>query len=792
MRKYLLADRMASRASFSSKSCLLMNSLLLRSFSPFCLSRSRYFQLPRRDKASAATTATQDFTNNETQAQSVLLNFIKRQSTLKTKESKIYNKAKSRGEQKQNYQIKVRRQGRFAESQSRPISRLSRNDQKSQLARQQESILTPEFTSELTTASDLVSKPVVSREVTTELLRSGQIVYESIKPNFEQPEVPKLAHNLSRVLFEPNVYHQLQDARSRIYNFTPFLKNIIKIEDFDFNKTTGFIPSGRDATLLNLANYLNTHNEQRRLKSKIHKKNKNTSKKYDIEYYSSTSSMTGLLCQLHYFLSNRRPPSFSNLSTTFSNIAPKFSAGARCASSVIVTPKQNATLDLKTLYSIDADKSTDNEIVLSVLGRSLEKLLVTDEAEFNNKFKLNSKAASSSSSSPSTPELDPESYHYAKIGKFLVRSQLDCYDPRLPNTGTFDLKTRAVCAVRYDMKYVQNEQKNKSGYQILKRYGQFESHEREKYDLIRSAMLKYSFQARIGNMDGIFICYHNIEKIFGFEYVPLSDLDDIFHSYSEEESHEEPNDLQVTDDVEDYKAGISSFVADNEFKFSYKILQDILDLIIKDYMPQDSDLNSFRLIFKERKRGNLSFLYVIFAPLTPDQVAKIQAIGIGKDKLLIDQNLSSLVESSDENHKVKASLDPNYYKIKEEVQKEKFYEVIEETLPNVRGFEVSVDHYFNDMLDTKMYPSPSSKDVKWSIRYEIKELSQETAQAMYPKFLKEKASLSWSQPPQQNEFINTLRHYGRFGRKREKYWRRLESKSGGGQVMWKPDSEFNK
>lgn len=55
------------------------------------------------------------------------------------------------------------------------------------------------------------------------------------------------------------------------------------------------------------------------------------------------------------------------------------------------------------------------------------------------------------------------------------------------------------------------------------------------YDLVRSGMLKYrcvalrtgnvadhpSLQARIGNMDGIFVAYHNTRRMFGFQYLPL-------------------------------------------------------------------------------------------------------------------------------------------------------------------------------------------------------------------------------------------------------------------------------
>jgi hypothetical protein len=87
-----------------------------------------------------------------------------------------------------------------------------------------------------------------------------------------------------------------------------------------------------------------------------------------------------------------------------------------------------------------------------------------------------------------------------------------------------------------------------SGYQINKLQGQFESFEREFYDLMRSALLKYwsvlfalqlmiislishiglalSFQARIGQMDGIFVAYHNTAKMFGFQYLTMADMDE--------------------------------------------------------------------------------------------------------------------------------------------------------------------------------------------------------------------------------------------------------------------------
>lgn len=57
--------------------------------------------------------------------------------------------------------------------------------------------------------------------------------------------------------------------------------------------------------------------------------------------------------------------------------------------------------------------------------------------------------------------------------------------------------------------------------------GEFNSYEREWYDMARSVLLKYSFQARLGRMTGVFVAYHNTSQIFGLEYVPLAVMDKI-------------------------------------------------------------------------------------------------------------------------------------------------------------------------------------------------------------------------------------------------------------------------
>ena len=43
--------------------------------------------------------------------------------------------------------------------------------------------------------------------------------------------------------------------------------------------------------------------------------------------------------------------------------------------------------------------------------------------------------------------------------------------------------------------------------------------------MTRAAFLEYSFQARIGGMDGVMVAYHNTARIFGFQYVPLQEMD---------------------------------------------------------------------------------------------------------------------------------------------------------------------------------------------------------------------------------------------------------------------------
>ncbi|EAU86245.2 hypothetical protein CC1G_03456 [Coprinopsis cinerea okayama7 len=316
-----------------------------------------------------------------------------------------------------------------------------------------------------------------------------------LKPEGEVLRVAKLAHGLDRVLFNPGV-HWVQDPRSRVYNFTPWLEKIPKVSEFDYDRIPGFVPSSRDNDLRSLA-----LREKKR-------------------FCGSTSSLSGILSQCYFLISETKEVDTSCLSQAFRNQPKTFSPGQRWPASIILNYKDG-------VYCIDSDKSkTDfpEKTVLTWLGTLLEKFLTLNPAKFKQLLKA----------SPEPPESESmknerEPYRYAKSKAFVMRSQLDCYDPRLPGTGVFDIKTRACVATRLDILNYEEH----TGYTIKKQTGRFESFEKEYYDLIRSAFLKYSFQVRIGNMDGVIVAYHNTGRMFGFQYIPLSEMDACLYGSTE-------------------------------------------------------------------------------------------------------------------------------------------------------------------------------------------------------------------------------------------------------------------
>ena len=83
------------------------------------------------------------------------------------------------------------------------------------------------------------------------------------------------------------------------------------------------------------------------------------------------------------------------------------------------------------------------------------------------------------------------------------------------------------------MDMLETSQALAKNYEIKQLHGEFESFEREFHDMARSTMIKYSLQARLGRMDGIFVAYHNIARMFGFQYLSIADMDKVIHGQTD-------------------------------------------------------------------------------------------------------------------------------------------------------------------------------------------------------------------------------------------------------------------
>ncbi|KAI9842091.1 MAG: hypothetical protein M1838_003275 [Thelocarpon superellum] len=393
------------------------------------------------------------------------------------------------------------------------------------------------------------------RGVSLDDIKTVEATSLKIEPlHVEQPEVPSLAYGLERVLFNPGVYH-LQDPRSKVFNFDPYLQKIMPVAEFDFQALKEYITSSRDSSLKTLAEAQGK------------------------KYVGSSSSMTTSLSHFHFLLSQWRPINTDVLSQGFTDRLRSFTQLQRKPSAIFLRWKDGT-------YAIDADKEYDSANILSMLGKSMEKLLTLPTHEYERYRR----SAHGPGQVSEEERREPESFHYCTAGDFLMRSQLDARDARLPGTGMFDLKTRAVVAIRMD---AQNYEKGRD-YEIRRRYGEWESYEREYFDMIRAAFLKYSLQVRMGRMDGIFVAFHNTQRIFGFQYISLPEMDNTLHG------------------------AIDTTIGDQEFKLSLDLFNKILNRATEKF-PQQS-----LRIHLETRESKTPFMYVFVEPVTEQEVDDIQ------------------------------------------------------------------------------------------------------------------------------------------------------------------------
>ncbi|EPX71925.1 RNA metabolism pathway protein Pet127 [Schizosaccharomyces octosporus yFS286] len=409
------------------------------------------------------------------------------------------------------------------------------------------------------------------RNVHSKSLRFG--IIDSQAENFQkvnsvnQEEVNKLQHELNTVLTD-NRFKFLKNPATQKFNWDEYLSRVTPVDEFNFSLLGKFYTASEDKVL------------------------KKTGYKTNSKFAGSTSSLTGLLSQIHFFLSKWKPPSFLGLSKKF-RVAKNenhYTRLCRSPTSVHVS-YQNG------LHCIDKDQSlTSREkgnTILMDIGKSLEAFFTLRREEYERYLK------SENVSQKPKPQIDV--FQYSKCRSLLIRSQLDCFDRTLPNSGVFDLKTRAVLGVRLN----QAEPENYDSYTLDRYYGNFVSYEREYYDMIRSAFLKYSLQARLGRMEGVFVAYHNTCQIFGFQYVSLKEMDKAIHW--------------------------GKNIGDAEFKLSIQLLESILR-----YVSSKFPKKSVRLMFSTQGRTKDPALQV-FVEVVSDKEnqkfdpAKLQRLNLSED-----------------------------------------------------------------------------------------------------------------------------------------------------------------
>lgn len=311
----------------------------------------------------------------------------------------------------------------------------------------------------------------------------------SLNADFQRP--PPLFHGLEKIV-----------RTEGIYPSTQFPESLIKLPTYTeeaYNRISNYVRPSSDTTLRNLAV-------------------KNKSK-----YVSGSSSLTDALQQIYYAISNFKSPDITGLGKNYDHMNMNYMSAYRKPTTFLLKKLPGG------IYAIDGDKGpglTSTKVLMH--GGIILESLFTTEAEFFKKI-MNTEVELSEQDK-NIIEGAGKSFRFRKIGNLLIRSQIDCgATDENGNYFVFEIKTRATAPIRYDL---ENYYKY-FDYKITKRNGLHSSYEREYFDLIRSILLKYFFQIKIGKMDGAFISYHNTQEIFGFEYLKLDEIEQRLFGSSE-------------------------------------------------------------------------------------------------------------------------------------------------------------------------------------------------------------------------------------------------------------------
>ncbi|CAD8078816.1 unnamed protein product [Paramecium sonneborni] len=289
--------------------------------------------------------------------------------------------------------------------------------------------------------------------------------------------VPTLIEPLENIVKNPGIYPISEFKNHHNYNYLKYLQR-----DAQMNKFDTYLPPSKDVTLQQFAKTLN------------------------LKYCVSTSTFSNVLSQIFYLLSGFNGPDFSGVFEDFPDEPRKFMISQRKPTSALLQRVD------QNMYALDGDPGIFEEEIMELLmsGKIVERQLTQEKEEFENRYiKLD----------PQMPNIEDFHRFMELNNEMCLRSQIDCRN-RSEDPFVFEIKARGACPIRYDYP----NYRDYLDYEINQYRGLFQSFEREYYDLIRGAFLKWAIQLKIGRMDGAFVAYHNLLEIQGFEYIKSSEI----------------------------------------------------------------------------------------------------------------------------------------------------------------------------------------------------------------------------------------------------------------------------
>lgn len=302
--------------------------------------------------------------------------------------------------------------------------------------------------------------------------------------------VPTLAQKLDPMIKYPGIY-RLEDLRQSFgEEYYNFFKKLPQPHEVDFDQIPPYVPPSLDPKLAALA------------------------KTHRARFTMSTSTISSVLSQIYYVLSHFKESNYFSLDAFSESDKAKFMSSQKKGTTSFLRCVDPA----EDLWALDSDSGlfVYNHQILLDMGRVIEKMCAMEMDRFTKLFVKGHQRLD---------EVTPLEADYHRLlsvnNEILLRSQIDCQGCDAQGAPlVFELKSRAAAPIRY----LVTEYYKFLDYRVEGIYGALNSYERELWDLIRGAFLKYYFQLKIGNMNGAMVVYHSTFETFGFEYFPFADI----------------------------------------------------------------------------------------------------------------------------------------------------------------------------------------------------------------------------------------------------------------------------